>query len=85
MESQSPNSVKLLLELEPRRGAFWSSVRAALRPVKLAEDAEPRARCSRTHLSGAPVQAEALRNSDFGTPSLAGSKSMLNKSFGWCP
>jgi TonB family protein len=40
MESPSSNSVKLLLELEPRRGAFWSSLRAALRPVKLAEDAE---------------------------------------------
>jgi TonB family protein len=40
MESRSPNSVKLLLELEPRRGAFWSSVRAALHPVRLADDAD---------------------------------------------
>lgn len=40
MESPSPNSIKLLLELEPRRGAFWSSVGAALRPVKLADDAD---------------------------------------------
>jgi TonB family protein len=40
MESPSPNSVKLLLELEPRRGAFWSSVRAALRPVRLADEAD---------------------------------------------
>ena len=40
MPTSSPNSVKLLLELEPRRGAFWSSVRAALRPVKMADSAD---------------------------------------------
>lgn len=30
--------MNLLLELEPRRGAFWSSVRATLRPVKIPDD-----------------------------------------------
>jgi TonB family protein len=39
MESPQ-DSLKLLLELEPRRTAFWSSVRAALRPVSWSADGE---------------------------------------------
>src|SRR5262249_35253790 len=34
METPNGNSLNLLLELEPRRRAFWSSVGAALRPVR---------------------------------------------------
>ncbi|MFI5113577.1 MAG: energy transducer TonB [Terriglobales bacterium] len=40
MECPDRNSVKLLVELEPRRRAFWSSVRAALHPVPLSDGGE---------------------------------------------
>jgi len=39
-ESSKGKSLNLLLELEPRRRAFWSSVAAALRPVRPVREAE---------------------------------------------
>ena len=41
-ESETPkrNSLQLLIELEPRRRAFWSSVAAALRPVRTVTESE---------------------------------------------
>lgn len=40
METPNGNSLKLLVELEPRRRAFWSTVAAALRPVKPSQESE---------------------------------------------
>lgn len=40
METPNRDSLKLLVELEPRRRAFWSSVAAALRPVRLSREME---------------------------------------------
>ena len=40
MESPNQNSVRLLVELEPRTRAFWSSIGAALRPVEMASEAD---------------------------------------------
>jgi len=40
MECPNRDSVRLLVELEPRRHAFWSSVRAALHPVPLSDGGE---------------------------------------------
>ena len=38
---ETPNrTLNLLVELEPRSRAFWSSVRAALRPVKRSSESE---------------------------------------------
>ena len=40
METPNGKSLNLLLELEPRRRAFWSSVAAALRPVGPVRESE---------------------------------------------
>lgn len=40
MEPPNGTSLNLLVELEPRRRAFWSSVTAALRPVRPVKDSE---------------------------------------------
>jgi len=40
MESPEGTSLNLLVELEPRRRAFWSSVAAALRPVRPVHESE---------------------------------------------
>jgi TonB family protein len=40
METPSTNSLKLLIELEPRGRAFWSSVAEALRPVRASRETE---------------------------------------------
>jgi TonB family protein len=40
METPSGNSLTLLVELEPRHRAFWSSVQAAFRPVRATQDNE---------------------------------------------
>jgi len=40
MQSPNQDSIKLLVELEPRGRAFWSTVSAALHPVGMASEAE---------------------------------------------
>src|SRR2546427_1964541 len=40
METPNRNSLQLLVELEPRGRAFWSSVAAALRPVRPVRESE---------------------------------------------
>jgi TonB family protein len=40
IETPNRNSLQLLIELEPRRRAFWSSVAAAMRPVRPVSDSE---------------------------------------------